>query len=392
MSIDGLHGYLTAICCGPELLMPSTWMPHIWGDDAPIFPDERAATRIMGGIFSLMNAILGQLADQTLEPFLPLQPAPGWDNVAQAWCLGFVEGMALLPDAWAALASDASASLLLTPLFALSSPGLLVDDPTPDPAASAELVTMLPTLVRMIHAYWQDRSSEAFRPAPARGRPSRKTAASAAGATRGSRSERNKRGQDAVASAAAATLHHLKITLRRVTPVVWRRVVIASDTKLPQVSRILIEAMGWNDTHLHAFRRSGTVYGAPDPDFADETIDERSFTLAHIAPRARSRFSFDYDFGDNWEHDVVVEAIEPLVGAPAEAIVPRCTDGARACPPDDCGGPGGYAELRRILANPKHEEYAAMRTWAGRDFAPERFDLAAVNRRLARTGRSNRRR
>ncbi|MGD0476470.1 MAG: UPF0149 family protein, partial [Candidatus Velthaea sp.] len=99
MSIDGLHGYLTAICCGPELLMPSTWMPHIWGDHAPIFPDERAATRIMGGIFSLMNAILGQLADQTLEPFLPLQPAPGWDNVAQAWCLGFVEGMALLPDA-----------------------------------------------------------------------------------------------------------------------------------------------------------------------------------------------------------------------------------------------------------------------------------------------------
>jgi hypothetical protein len=89
---------------------------------------------------------------------------------------------------------------------------------------------------------------------------------------------------------------------------IWRRVEIASDAKLPDVSRALLAAMGWDDSHLHGFSAHGESYGVPDPDFPSTYRDERRVTLAQLAPRPKDHFIFDYDFGDGWEHRVVVEA------------------------------------------------------------------------------------
>ena len=150
--------------------------------------------------------------------------------------------------------------------------------------------------------------------------------------------------------------------------------------KLPVVSRVLITSMGWTDTHLHAFRIGAESYGIPDRDFPDDMHNERSVTLADIAPRVKDSFFFDYDFGDGWVHSVVVEAIETT----AETNAPRCIAGARACPPEDCGGTSGYADLIRSLRDSTDEEHAAMREWAGSTFAPELFDLEGVNRDLRR--------
>jgi hypothetical protein len=102
--------------------------------------------------------------------------------------------------------------------------------------------------------------------------------------------------------------------------------------------------MGWNDSHLHAFRIGSVTYGNPDPDFPRGMRSERSVTLAQIAPRAKDRFFFDYDFGDGWEHRVVVESIEPA----GDSDGVRCLGGARACPPDECGGVGGYRDLLKV--------------------------------------------
>jgi hypothetical protein len=174
-------------------------------------------------------------------------------------------------------------------------------------------------------------------------------------------------------------VYRLKITLDGLRPPIWRRIEIAGDTKLPAVSRALLTCMGWEDYHLHAFRCRDAVYGPRDPDFNDGMINEARVALAQIAPNVKDRFIFDYDFGDGWEHKVVVEAI-----GVASLETPRCTAGARACPPEDCGGVPGYIELVRILGDPAHDEYAAVRRWAGPDFTPDHFDIATVNERLQR--------
>jgi hypothetical protein len=139
---------------------------------------------------------------------------------------------------------------------------------------------------------------------------------------------------------------------------------------------MLLETMGWEDYHLHSFVVGNSAYGNPDPDFGGDTFDEKRHTLTDIAPNTKDRFRFDYDFGDGWEHNILVEKIgEPETGVK----YPRCTDGANACPPEDCGGPYGYKELRETLADPAHE---SMREWAGGKFDPAFFDVSQVNRRL----------
>jgi hypothetical protein len=170
----------------------------------------------------------------------------------------------------------------------------------------------------------------------------------------------------------------LRISLDDVESEVWRRVVAPSDIVLPELANVLLAAMGWDGHHLHQFVVADVVtFAMPDED-NDWSIDERKVTLQQIS-RSGSSFVFEYDFGDGWSHTVLVES----VGEPdPQRKPPMLLDGANACPPEDCGGSGGYADLKEVLADPDHDEHESMRDWAGDDFDPATFDLALAAKRV----------
>jgi hypothetical protein len=148
--------------------------------------------------------------------------------------------------------------------------------------------------------------------------------------------------------------------------------------------------MGWQDYHLHQFASGAEVHHPKAENYAmastlDEGVvgvDERRVRLDEVLVEPGDRLHYEYDFGDGWSHTLDLEAV--LNGAPADPAL--CLDGARACPPEDCGGIGGYADLLRTLSDPSDPEHDQMRTWAGTDFDPERFEVAEVNGALSRRG------
>ncbi|MGH2615611.1 MAG: plasmid pRiA4b ORF-3 family protein [Thermomicrobiales bacterium] len=177
------------------------------------------------------------------------------------------------------------------------------------------------------------------------------------------------------------SVHQLKVTLLHSQPPIWRRIAVPSDMTLGALHYVLQLAMGWSDSHLHSFQIGKTTYG--DPEMLQELgdADEWTASLARVAPSTRSRLLYTYDFGDNWEHDIQVEA----VGPPAPGLqYPVCLAGRWAGPPDDCGGIWGYVDLLEALADPDHPEHDDMMEWTGGPIDPEAFDLEEVNRRLAR--------
>jgi hypothetical protein len=167
----------------------------------------------------------------------------------------------------------------------------------------------------------------------------------------------------------------VRITLMDVDdPPVWRQVLIPAAYPLSRVHRVIQAAMGWEDCHMHGFQIGKTTYG-PDPDGELGNADETKARLADVA-RVRTRIGYEYDFGDGWEHELVVEA---RTVAEAGRIYPACIAGQGACPPEDCGGPYGFEQLKELLAGPPSAERDEMREWAGDDYDPARFDLTAAN-------------
>ncbi len=170
-------------------------------------------------------------------------------------------------------------------------------------------------------------------------------------------------------------LYRLKVTLRRIRPPIWRRIEVCSDIKLAGLHTAIQDAMGWADGHLHEFECGGERYGRHDDavdGFGDRARDEKRTRLDALLRKPKDALVYLYDFGDGWEHHVVLEAIEAL---PPEqrAPRPRCIGGRRACPPEDCGGPGGYARMLEVLANPRDPEHASYREWLDDGFHPEAF-------------------
>jgi hypothetical protein len=142
--------------------------------------------------------------------------------------------------------------------------------------------------------------------------------------------------------------------------------------------------MGWENYHLHLFTIGGVQYGEPDPEYADEGIQIKHDRYASVRDVLRTegmRFRYDYDFGDDWRHDVLVERIELLDGE--DWVAPRCLDGKRACPPEDCGGVPGYYELLEALRDPHHDDHERLRTRVGVHFDPELFSVQQLNSAFA---------
>jgi hypothetical protein len=138
---------------------------------------------------------------------------------------------------------------------------------------------------------------------------------------------------------------------------------------------ILQAAMGWTNSHLHQFMVGKTYYGAPDiNEFSELNLkDERKARLDQLLSKSRRKIIYEYDFGDGWEREILLEKVlEPA----SRVKYPRCIGGARACPPEDCGGTSGYMEFLAAIFDPEHERHDEYVEWIGRSFDPEEFDPA----------------
>lgn len=179
----------------------------------------------------------------------------------------------------------------------------------------------------------------------------------------------------------------LRIELLEVVPLVWRRVLVPDRWTLGSLHRYLQWVMGWTDSHAHEFQ-VGDGLVAPDwwirEAGSDEEVnryrDERRVLVAAVVSQleARGEFEYRYDMGDGWEHRIVVESLP--ASAFSDCALPVCVAGENACPPEDVGGPHGYALFLEILADRQHEQHEDMVRWIGGVFDPKGFDLNRVNR------------
>ena len=173
--------------------------------------------------------------------------------------------------------------------------------------------------------------------------------------------------------------HHvltLRVELTGTSPLVWRRVLVNSSSTFEDLHGVLQLAMGWEDYHLHEFRVGDLRIGINDDEDDDDVplTDEASVSLGDLVG-VGGHFAYEYDFGDGWVHDVVVEASEEVPRALDRAV---CLGGERACPLEDSGGISGYEELLLVLSDPDHERHAEFVRWAA-GFDPSVFSVAGVN-------------
>lgn len=174
-------------------------------------------------------------------------------------------------------------------------------------------------------------------------------------------------------------IYQIKVTLEGSKPPIWRRMLVAGDITLAQLHDVIQIAMGWEDYHLHQFIVGKTYYGEPHPDYDFEVRDERQVTLREIAPHQGMKFRYEYDFGDSWLHQILVEKILP---PEPDKTYPVCVTGKMACPPEDAGGIWGYYEFLEAISDPAHPDHEDYLEWIGGEFDPAAFELEEVNKRL----------
>jgi Plasmid pRiA4b ORF-3-like protein len=178
----------------------------------------------------------------------------------------------------------------------------------------------------------------------------------------------------------SATLQ-IKVSLEGIRPPIWRRLVVQGDATLAQLHDVLQVAMGWENCHLHCFRIGEARYGPTDHGGLDlGELDESKVRVAEVLT-LNGRGIYEYDFGDSWEHHLLVEKTDVPIG---QGGIATCTAGKRSCPPEDCGGVYGYMNLLESLADPAHEEHEELLGWVGGGFDAERFNNEAVNAVLKR--------
>jgi Plasmid pRiA4b ORF-3-like protein/Domain of unknown function (DUF1841) len=207
------------------------------------------------------------------------------------------------------------------------------------------------------------------------GQPPSRRPAERAGRARASRSAK------AATAGYGDAVYQVKISLRGARPPIWRRLRLPAAAMLGDVHDVIQAAFGWTDSHPHAFEAGGRRYSRPDfglSDFEERFADEAQARLCVVVPATGGHLRYTYDFGDGWEHELVVEEILPSDGVP-HAV---CVAGRRAGPPEDCGGVWGYAELLDILADPGHPEHAERLDWLGYQHDPAAFDKDAINQAL----------
>lgn len=177
-------------------------------------------------------------------------------------------------------------------------------------------------------------------------------------------------------SASDTPIYQIKVTLKHFSPPIWRRVLVPADITFAQLHDVTQVVMGWTDSHLHEFTVGDLHIGVPHPDNYYPVKSERRVRLNEIVSREKFRFSYQYDFGDDWQHEILIEKVLP---PDPQQQLPLCIKGKRACPPEDVGGVWGYGDFLDAIRDPNHPEHDDMVEWIGGDFDPEAFDLEEVN-------------
>lgn len=176
-------------------------------------------------------------------------------------------------------------------------------------------------------------------------------------------------------------IFQIQIALKGFKPKIWRRILIPSDLLLSDFHMVIQITMGWTNSHLHQFIKDRTYYTKrmPDDDFWDEmdNVDYKNMKIADLLQKEKEKIVYEYDFGDSWEHDVILEKILPIDN---NLKYPVCLTGKMSCPPEDCGGVWGYSEMLEVLKDPSHEQYESYIEWlGGEEFDPEFFDKNEIN-------------
>jgi hypothetical protein len=173
------------------------------------------------------------------------------------------------------------------------------------------------------------------------------------------------------------SVYQIKVTLLHSRPPIWRRLEVDSGVTLDRLHNTLQMVMGWTNSHLHGFRLPSSQKGARHRLAPMENADEKATRLGELLRRPRDWLVYDYDFGDSWEHEVLLEDIRP---GPPSTRLPMVLAGRGACPPEDVGGLSGYYHFLEVIKDPNHPEHEDMLEWAGKDFDPSAFDVQDINR------------
>lgn len=189
-------------------------------------------------------------------------------------------------------------------------------------------------------------------------------------------------------------MHVLHVRLIEIEPSVWRDLLLPGDATLATLHDAIQAAMPWTNSHLHVFEVGRARFSDPsfEPSPGPEG-DENRFTLSDVLPHVGARLTYTYDFGDDWVHEVFVKEFRQSKGRRVRAL-----GGARAAPPEDCGGTAGYERLLHALAHPNHRDHGELTDWVvdlrdelsayderfEGEFDPEDFDLRATDRALAK--------
>jgi len=179
-------------------------------------------------------------------------------------------------------------------------------------------------------------------------------------------------------------IYQIKVTLIGTDPPIWRRLLVPASMTLERLHDVLQLAMGWDGSHLHEFLIGRQRFGQPDPmeqvPGGPQTASERTARLFDVLGTAGIKAVYTYDFGDSWEHRIVVE--KRLAPDPARAY-PACVAGERRAPPEDCGGIPSFYNLLEAIPDPEHDQHEELLEWLGQDFDPEGFSVDEVNEWLA---------
>jgi len=180
-------------------------------------------------------------------------------------------------------------------------------------------------------------------------------------------------------------IYRLRVELEETEPVIYRVLLVMGNIGLDLLHAILQVAIGWTNSHLHKYNIGDSEYSDPEFNLNEDAFEGQKFVedeaivnLNEVAPHKGFQFSYEYDFGDSWEHRITVEDILPDYGTLNGFT--ECIDGKRACPPEDCGGTPGYADFLEAISDPENDEYESMLQWVGGAFDPEAFDIKKVNR------------